>query len=94
MNNYELLFILDSGLTDEVKESIISKLSAVITEDGGTIDTVDKWGVKKLAYPINYKTEGFYCLFGFHSKSDVPAELDRVMRITDGVVRGMITVKA
>lgn len=93
MNNYELLFILDSGLTDEVREAIISKLSAVITEDGGSIETVDKWGVKKLAYPIFDKTEGFYCLFVFHAKSDVPAELDRVMRITDGVVRGMITTK-
>ena len=90
MNSYELLYILNNELADEAKESIIEKLNAVVTGNGGTVDSVDKWGTRRLAYPINYKNEGYYVLVNFTAPATLPDELERVMRITDAVVRFMI----
>ena len=93
MRTYELLFIVDGSLTDEVKESIIEKVKSLIEKEKGTISTVDKWGMRKLAYPINYKNEGFYCLIGFEAPVDAPKSLDAILNITDGVVRHIIVQK-
>ncbi|MBQ8177477.1 MAG: 30S ribosomal protein S6, partial [Oscillospiraceae bacterium] len=59
----------------------------------GTMESVNEWGKRKLAYEINYEAEGYYVLYTFTSKPDFPAELDRVFKITDGVMRSMTTVK-
>ncbi len=93
MNNYELLYIIDNDLAEEAKEALIAKLSAVVTDNGGSVETVDKWGTKKLAYPINFKNEGYYVLVNFTAPAALPSELERVMRITDGVVRFMVIAK-
>ena len=93
MNNYELLYIIDNDLAEEAKEALIAKLNGVVTDNGGSVETVDKWGTKKLAYPINYKTEGYYVLVNFTAPATLPSELERVMRITDGVVRFMVIAK-
>ncbi len=93
MNSYELLYIIDNEISDEAKEAVIAKISAVITDNGGTIDNVDKWGTRKLAYPINYKSEGYYVLVNFAAEATLPAELERVMRITDSVVRFLVVKK-
>ena len=93
MNSYELLYIIDNEISDEAKEAAVAKISAVITDNGGTIDGVDKWGTRKLAYPINYKTEGYYVLVNFTAKATLPSELERVMRITDSVVRFLVVKK-
>ena len=90
MNSYELLYILNNELADEAREAVIEKLNAVVTANGGTVDNVDKWGTKRLAYPINYKNEGYYVLTNFTAPATLPDELERVMRITDAVVRFMI----
>ena len=90
MNSYELLYILNNELADEAKEQVIEKLNAVVTGNGGTVDNVDKWGTRRLAYPINYKNEGYYVLVNFTAPATLPDELERVMRITDAVVRFMI----
>ena len=90
MNSYELLYILNNELADEAKESVIEKLNAVVTANGGTVDGVDKWGTRRLAYPINYKNEGYYVLVNFTAPATLPDELERVMRITDAVIRFMI----
>ena len=90
MNSYELLYILNNDLSDEAKTAVIDKLSAVVTGNGGTVDNVDKWGTRRLAYPINYKNEGYYVLVNFTAPATLPDELERVMRITDSVVRFMI----
>ena len=90
MNSYELLYILNNELADEAKEQVIEKLNAVVTANGGTVDNVDKWGTRRLAYPINYKNEGYYVLVNFTAPATLPDELERVMRITDAVVRFMI----
>ena len=93
MNSYELLYILNNELADEAKDETIDKLNAVVTANGGTVDNVDKWGTRRLAYPINYKNEGYYVLVNFTAPATLPDELERVMRITDAVVRFMIVKK-
>ena len=91
MRKYEMLYILDATLTDEAKDAIIAKFDAIVKECGGNVLKVDKWGVKKLAYPINYKNEGFYVLMSFEASTTVVAELKRIAGITDGVIRRLIT---
>lgn len=95
MNNYELLYIIDNDLSDEAKKAVVDKISGVITDNGGTVDAVDveKWGTRKLAYPINYKTEGYYVLVNFTSDAALPAEVERILRITDSVMRFLIVKK-
>ena len=91
MRKYEMLYILSTELTDEVKEQIISKFENIVSSNGGTVEKVDKWGVKKLVYPINYKTEGSYVLMAFECDVNLITELKRIAGITDGVMRRLIT---
>ena len=91
MNKYQLLYIIDNGIADEAKQEIVDKFSALIESLGGAVETIDKWGAKKLAYEIDGKTEGYYVLVKFSANADVPAEIDRQMKISDDVVRQMIT---
>ena len=93
MNSYELLYIIDNDLSDEAKENLVAKISAVVTDNGGTVDGVDKWGTRKLAYPINYQSEGYYVLVNFTAPATLPSEVERVLRITDGVVRFLVVKK-
>lgn len=91
MNKYQLLFIIDNDIEDEAKDAVIDKFSNLIAELGGTVGMLDKWGNRKYAYPINFKNEGYYVLMQFEATPDVPAEVDRQMRINDNVVRQLIT---
>ena len=91
MRKYEMLYILSTDLAEEVRDNIVSKFENVVKENGGSVEKVDKWGVKKLAYPINYKTEGYYVLMTFESDVSLITELKRVAGITDGILRRLIT---
>ena len=91
MTKYEMLYILDVDLAEESKEAIIKKFEALVTGNGGVIEKTDRWGVKKLCYPINYKSEGYYVLMTFEAEKTLVVELKRVAGITDGVVRRLIT---
>ena len=91
MNKYEMLYIIDANLTDEAKEALIAKFADVVNNNGGKVEKVDKWGVKKLVYPINYKTEGYYVLMSFESTGALVDELKRIAGITDGIMRRLIT---
>ncbi len=91
MTKYEMLYILDASLTDEAKESVIKKFEDLVTGNGGVIEKTDRWGVKKLQYPINYKTEGYYVLMTFEAERTLVVELKRVAGITDGIIRRLIT---
>ncbi len=93
MNNYEVLYVIDNTAEDSVKDTVIQRFSDIVTEAGGTVDTVDRWGAKKLAYPIDYKTEGYYVLMNFTGNPEVPAEIERVMNITDSIMRHMVIRK-
>ena len=82
MNKYEMIYILDAALSDEEKEALIAKFEGVVTKNGG---------VKKLAYPIDYKTEGYYVYMAFSGDSNLVQEVKRVVGITEHVLRRLIT---
>lgn len=94
MRKYEMLYILDNAGSDEVKEQTIAKFEQLVKDNGGVVEASDKWGVKKLAYPINYKTEGYYVLLIFESEPSFVKELDRVAGITENVMRRLISTRA
>ena len=91
INKYETIFVLDVALEEDKLEALTEKFKALIAENG-TVESVDVWGKRKLAYPINFKTEGYYVLVNFTSAPEFPEELDRIYGITDGVLR-TITVR-
>ena len=93
MNNYEVLYIIKTEVADEAKEALIERFQSLVTENGGTVEKVDKWGMKKFAYPIDYKTEGYYVLMNFSAPATLPKEMERLMGITDDVVRCMVIRK-
>lgn len=90
INSYETLFIVDASLADDAIKALVEKFTALIAEHG-TISEVNEWGKRRLAYPINDLPEGYYVLMTFDAKPELPAELDRVLGITDGVMRSLIT---
>jgi len=92
MTKYQLLFIIENGIDDEAKTAVVDKFTALIESLGGSISMVDKWGTRTFAYPINYKTEGYYVQIMFEAEPGVPAEIDRQMRINDNIIRQMITL--
>ena len=85
-----VVFSVSAG-EDNVK-GLVEKFKTLI-ENNGTVEEVNEWGKRKLAYEIDDQTEGYYVLYTFESKPDFPAEFERVLKITDGVMRSMITVK-
>ncbi|WP_139906227.1 30S ribosomal protein S6 [Clostridium thermarum] len=90
MRKYETIFILHPSMDEESVKANIDKFKGVIENGGGTVDNVDFWGKRKLAYEINKINEGFYTLINFSASPELPKELDRVFRITDGVIRHII----
>ncbi len=88
---YEMLYLIDSAVAEEARDGLIAKFEDVVKNLGGTVLSTDKWGMKKLAYPINYKSDAFYVLMTFDAEGSAVKELDRVAGITDGVIRRMIT---
>lgn len=86
---YEVLYVLNPNLTEEETQAIVEKFKTLI-EQNGTVDEMEEWGKRKLAYEINDLTEGDYTLINFHADPASIAELDRVLRITDAVERHMI----
>ncbi len=91
MTKYEMLYILDVALSDEEKEAIIAKFEGLVTGNGGVVEKTDRWGVKKLQYPINYKSEGYYVLMTFEAEKSLVVEIKRVAGIIDGIIRRLIT---
>lgn len=91
-HSYEFFLVLSTKLGEENMEEVIKKFQNLI-ESNAVLDSVDKWGKRKLAYLINKESEGFYILFKFTSVASFPAELDRICKITDGVLRSMIVKK-
>lgn len=89
LNSYETLFVVDNSLGEEAVKAIVEKFTALIAENG-TIDSVDEWGKRKLAYPINDKVEGYYVLVSFKSEGAFTLELERVFGITEGVLRSIV----
>ncbi len=90
MKAYELMVILDPSLDDEARAGALEKIQGLVTKPGGTVDSIDEWGARKLAYEIEGRTDGWYAVMRMHASPEIVAELDRVLRITDPVVRYML----
>ncbi len=94
MNNYEVLYVVDGTLDDEAIKEQVTRFTELVTANGGEIVQVDEWGKRRLAYQINYKSEGYYVLMNFKSEPDFPAELERNFGINEAIIRYMVERKA
>ncbi len=92
VNKYETIFVIDASLEEEKITALVEKFKSLIS-DAGEIEAVDEWGKRRLAYPIDDKNEGYYVLVQFSAKSDFPQELERIYRITDGILRDIVIKK-
>ena len=89
INKYETIFIISRDLEEEKTNEIVEKFKTLIAS-AGTVETVDVWGKRRLAYPINDKTEGFYVFITFSAPPTFPKELERIYGITDGIERSIV----
>lgn len=89
---YEAMVVFSLNQGEDGVKALTEKFKAMM-ENAGSVESVNEWGKRKLAYEIDDQTEGYYVLYTFTCKPDFPAELDRVLKITEGVMRSMITVK-
>lgn len=92
MEKYEAMFVYTVKESEEATQALVEKFKELIAKHG-TVEGVEEWGKRKLAYPINYETEGYYVIYTFTCDPEFPAELDRVQNITDGVLRSLIIKK-
>lgn len=92
LKQYESIYILSPELGEDNTKALVEKINNTITKSA-QLDHVDEWGKKKLAYPIDYKNEGYYVLVNFSSEPDFPQELERIYKITDGVIKYMVIKK-
>ena len=93
MNRYEMTYIIDATLEESARKELIERVNGFITAGGGCVEKVDEtWGKRRLAYTINHKNEGYYVLVNYEAPVEVPAEVERNLRINDNVLRYM-TIK-
>lgn len=91
MNRYELTYIIDTALEETARKELIEKVSNLIAANGGEVEKVDEtWGKRRLAYAINYKTEGWYVLVTFKAPAELPRELERNLEIYESVIRYLV----
>lgn len=93
MNKYETLFIINSTLEEETVNSTVEKIKSLI-ETSAKLENVDEWGKRRLAYPVKDYDEGYYVLMNFEAESDFPSELERVLKITEEVLKYLIIKKS
>lgn len=89
INSYETLFVIDPDLTEEATKALVEKFTTLIAENG-EVTEVAEWGKRRLAYPINDKVEGYYVLVNFKAEGTLPAELERIFGITEGIYRSIV----
>lgn len=88
--SYETLFVIKPDLTEEATAAVMNKFTTLITDNGGTVENVNVWGKRRLAYPIEKHVEGYYVLVNFKSEATLPLELNRVFGITDEILRNIV----
>lgn len=93
MNKYELLIILSAEIDDTQKEALLEKVQGLLTARGAVNFTVDKWGIKRYAYSINFKNEGYYALINFEAPGSAISEVEKQLNITENVVRSIFVRK-
>ncbi len=89
LNTYETLFVVDCSIGEEGVKSVVDKFTALIAENG-TVENVDEWGKRRLAYPINDQNDGYYVLVNFKSEGEFPAELERLFGINENILRSIV----
>ncbi|MFA6308753.1 MAG: 30S ribosomal protein S6 [Clostridia bacterium] len=92
LNKYESIFIIDSSLEEDGIKALIEKIKNLL-EKSAELESIDEWGKRKLAYPVNDLNEGFYVMSNFSAESEFPRELERIYKITDGIIKYMIIRK-
>jgi len=90
MNKYELVYIIDTAVEEEARKAVIDRYNGLIETLGGKVAKVEEWGKRRLAYAINYKTEGYYLLVEFEADASAPKEIERNLQIADSVIRYQI----
>ncbi len=90
MVKYESMYILKPDMEEEKKDALVKRFSDIVTSNGGEIENIDEWGKKRLAYPIDYINDGYYVLMTFAAPPELPAELERIYKISDDVLRYMV----
>lgn len=93
MNQYEALYIIVPEIDEETTKATIEKFKGIVESNAGEIVSVDEWGKRRLAYAIDYKTEGYYVLMSFNSAPEFPAELERNFKNDERIMRYMVTRK-
>lgn len=93
MKAYEVLYIIDNAVADEKREEIVNKVKALVENNGGKAEEPEKWGLRKFAYPIAYKNDGYYVLMNFEAPATLPQILNSQLLIMDGIVRFMVSAK-
>lgn len=91
-NKYEVIYIINTELGEEVVQSLVEKFKNLL-ETSAELENIDEWGKRKLAYPIDDRTEGYYVLANFSSHPDFPKELERIFKITEGILKYIIIRK-
>ena len=92
VGNYEAMLVFSVKESEDAAKALVEKFKSLI-EKNGTVESVEEWGKRKLAYEINYEADGYYALYNFSSEPEFPAELSRILNITDGVLRSLIIKK-
>ena len=92
MNKYELVYVIDTTLDDDARKAVMDRFHGMLGSLGGKVEKVEEWGKRRLAYPINYKTEGYYVLVNYTAEASVPKEIERNLQISDSILR-YLTVK-
>ena len=90
MNKYELIYIIDTTVDEEARKALIEKFNGIIAANGGEVVKVEEWGKRRLAYAIDYKTEGYYVYVAFNGASELPKELSRNLGINESVIRSQV----
>lgn len=88
---YEAMVVFSLKNGEEQVQNLVAKFTDLIKANG-ELTNIDEWGKRKLAYPINYENDGYYVVYNFTSKTDFPAEFERIVSITDGVLRSMVVL--
>ena len=90
MNKYELIYIIDTAVEEAARKELVEKFNGIIAANGGEVVKVEEWGKRRLAYAINYKTEGYYVLMYVTAPADLPRELERNFQINEAVLRSLV----
>ena len=90
MNQYEVMYIIDPTVEDSARAELINRFSDLVVKNGGEVERVDEWGKRRLAYAIQYKTEGYYVLMYIKAPADLPHEMERNLQISDSVLRYLV----